>query len=439
MKLIESWWTMPNSIDRRSFLRSSSFGGAGWLLGVTAAQAQQARSANIVMVVGDDMGWTDFGFMGSKTVRTPRIDQLARQSAVFPQGYVPTSLCRASLATLLTGSYPHQHRICCNDPPAGVDRTAMHPFIKNSPAIPRLLGQAGYRSLQTGKFWEGHFSNAGFTHGQTTNQDRHIATKTPQIGRTTMQPIYDFIDQHRQTPFFVWYAPMMPHRPHDPPERILKRYATEFRDLPTARYYAMCEWFDETVGQLLDFLDNRGLSDHTLVVFVIDNGWINPTAKQDQKSPFGAERGKLSPYDMGIRTPILLRWPGHTRAGRYNDLVITIDLAPTILSAAGAGVPARMHGLSLLDVAAGKGRLRRTAIFGEIYTHTASNIHQPNLDVTHRWAREDEWKLIQHLREKKTELFNLANDPHERANLAGKHSERVRHLQKAIEQWVAAR
>jgi uncharacterized sulfatase len=437
--LFERELAMSASIDRRSFLDVSALSAGGWLLGATAGQARQARPTNIVMIVGDDMGWTDFGFMGSKTVRTPRIDRLASQSAVFPQGYVPTSLCRASLATLLTGLYPHQHQLCCNDPPAGVDRTAMHPFIKNSPTIPRLLGQAGYRSLQTGKFWEGHFSNAGFTHGQTTNQDRHIATKTPQIGRTTMQPIYDFIDRNRQTPFFVWYAPMMPHRPHDPPERILNRYAAEVRDLPTARYYAICEWFDETVGQLLDFLDNRSLSDNTLVMFVVDNGWINPTAKQDQKSPFGAERGKLSPYDMGIRTPILLRWPGHTRAGRYNDLVITVDLAPTILRAAGAKVPARMQGLSLLDVAAGKGQLKRTVIFGEIYTHTASNIQQPNLDVTHRWAREGDWKLIQHLREKKAELFNLADDPYERTDVASKQGERVRQLQRAMEQWVASR
>jgi arylsulfatase A-like enzyme len=430
---------MPHPIDRLTFLGMATLSSAGWLLDFTTGSAGQARPPNVVMIVGDDMGWTDFGFMGSKMVRTPRIDRLANESAIFPQGYVPTSLCRASLATLLTGLYPHQHRICCNDPPAGVDRSEMHPFIKNSPTLPRLLAGAGYRSLQTGKFWEGHFSNAGFTNGETTNQDRHIATKTPQIGRATMQPINDFIDQNRQTPFFVWYAPMMPHLPHNPPERFLKHYAGEGRDLPTARYYGMCEWFDETVGQLLDHLDKRSLTENTLVVFVIDNGWINPTAKEDQKSPFGAERGKQSPYDMGIRTPILLRWPGNTRAGRYNDLVITIDLAPTILRAAGVKVPARMQGLSLLDAASGKGRLNRTTIFGEIYTHTASKVGQPKLDVTHRWTREGDWKLIQRLREKNAELFNLAKDPYERTNLATKNGDRVRQLQKAIEQWVADR
>src|SRR5439155_17781794 len=228
-----------------SFLGKTALLGATWWLTTTQGIARQARPANVVMIVGDDMGWTDFGFMGSKVVRTPHIDRLARESATFPHGYVPTSLCRASLATLLTGLFPHQHRICCNDPPAGIDRSAMHPFIKNSPALPRLLGQAGYRSLQTGKFWEGHFSNAGFTHGETTNKDRHIAPK-PQIGRDGMGPVVEFIDKFQADPFFVWYAPMMPHRPHDPPERLLKRYAVKDRDIAVARYFGMCEWFDET-------------------------------------------------------------------------------------------------------------------------------------------------------------------------------------------------
>jgi uncharacterized sulfatase len=392
------------------------------------------------MIVGDDQGWTDFGFMGHKIIQTPRIDRLAAESAVFPFGYVPTSLCRASLATLLTGLYPHQHRICCNDPPKGVERTEMHPFIKNAPAIPRVLGEAGYRSLQTGKFWEGHFSNAGFTHGETTDKDRHIAMKPhPQVGRDTMQPIYDFIDQHRDRPFFIWYAPMMPHRPHNPPERILKRYAVKGRDPNIAKYYAMCEWFDETCGQLLDHLEKRKLRDNTLVTFNIDNGWIQPTVAEDNKSPFGSERGKRSPYDGGIRTPVMLRWPGHTRAGRYSDLVNTIDLAPTILTACGVKVPGQLQGLNLLDAAAGKARLQRNTVYGEIYVHSATKLGAPNLDVTHRWVRDGDWKLIVPIKEKEVELFNLVQDPHEKNNLAARETGQVKRLRGLIEKWVANR
>ncbi len=424
------------SMNRRTFLGS---------LGVFAASlplsaGEPRRVPNVVMIVGDDMGWPDFGFMGHKVIRTPRLDRLARDGAVFPHGYVPTSLCRASLATLLTGLYPHQHRICCNDPPQGVDRTAMHPFIRNSPTIPRLLREGKYDSLQTGKFWEGNFANAGFTHGETTNTDRHIAIKAPQIGRTGMKPIVDFIDNHQRSPFFVWYAPMMPHRPHSPPERLLKRYNVDGRDLNIAKYMAMCEWFDETCGQLLDHLDKRKLTDNTLVVFCIDNGWITPTVKEDKKSPFGADRGKRSPYDGGIRTPFILHWPGRTRAGRYNDLVLTIDFAPTILSAAGLKTPEPMQGMNLLDAAAGRGRVKRDAVHGEIFTHSSTNLKMPQLDVTHRWIREGDWKLIVHLAEKKgVELFNLATDAHERTNLAAKEPERVRGLQRLLERWVASR
>jgi uncharacterized sulfatase len=410
------------------------------MLSLQATAATPRRAPNVVMIVGDDQGWTDFGFMGHDVIRTPRLDRLAAESAVFPKGYVPSSLCRASLATLLTGLYPHQHRICCNDPPAGVDRTAMHPFMRNAPALPRLLRPVGYRSLQTGKFWEGHYANAGFTDGQTTNQDRHIARQVPQIGRVTMQPIYDFLDHHSNQPVFVWYAPMMPHLPHTPPERILGRYAVAGRDVRLARYFAMCDWFDETCGQLLDHLDRRGLRENTLVTFCIDNGWVQPTAAEDQGGPFGGPRGKRSPYDMGIRTPVLLRWPGHTRAGRYEDLVITIDLAPTILAACGVRVPAALQGLSLLDSAAGRGRLGREAIFGEIYTHTGSQLGCPPSDITHRWARVGDWKLIVPTNPRElVELFNVAQDPHERHNLAAREAARVQEVRRLLERWAAQR
>lgn len=426
-------------MNRRHFLLSSLASPLGPAL--AGAGASDKRPPNVVMIVGDDMGWPDMGFMGHPVIRTPRLDGLARDSAIFPHGYVPTSLCRASLATLLTGLYPHQHHICCNDPPDGVDRTEMHPFIRTAPALPRLLGKAGYRSLQTGKFWEGNYANAGFTDGETTDKDRHIARPPrPQIGRDTMQPIYDFIDKNVRTPFFVWYAPMMPHRPHNPPERLLKRYLAKDRPRNLSVYYAMCEWFDETVGQLLDYLEKRRLTENTFVIFANDNGWVQPLGKADDKGPFGAERGKRSPYDMGIRTPFLLKWPGHTRAGRYNDLVSTIDFAPTILRACGVEVPRTMQGANLLDVAGGRGKLERTAIFGEIYTHTATKLGAPALDVTHRWVRQGDWKLILHLRDKKEiELFHLGDDPHERANLAAKQPGRVKELRGRIEDWVAKR
>jgi uncharacterized sulfatase len=405
------------------------------LLLTSVLAAAATAKPNVVMIVGDDMAWTDFGFMGHPVVKTPHLDRLAAESALFPNGYVPTSLCRASLATLLTGQYAHQHRICCNDPPDGVDRAAMHPFIRQAPALPRLLACAGYVSLQTGKFWEGHFSNAGFTHGMTT-RGRH-GEEGLVIGRQTMQPIFDFIASARRDnkPFFVWYAPMLPHEPHNPPKRRLEKYVAPGRPEKLAKYYAMCEWFDETCGQLLDHLDQSGLRDDTLVVFVVDNGWIQETGEVRTTRGWFAPKSKLSPYDGGLRTPVMLRWPGRTKAGRYDDLVSTVDIAPTVLGAAGVNPPAEMPGLDLMSAASG-GKLTRDAVFGEIFTHTAVDIDRPVLNLTHRWVRRGDWKLITFDAEKTPpELYDLRHDPYEQTNVAATHPAEVDALRREIRVW----
>src|SRR5262249_534620 len=144
----------------------------------------------------------------------------------------------------------------------------------------------------------------GFTHGMTAG-DRH-GDQGLDIGRPTMQPIYDFgaRAQAEDKPFFVWYAPMVPHDPHTPPARRLPPYEAPAPSAPVARPWALTEWFDETVGQLLAHLDERGLTENTIVVYLADNGWI-----QDVAGPRFAPRSKQSPNDGGLRTPILLRWP----------------------------------------------------------------------------------------------------------------------------------
>jgi arylsulfatase A-like enzyme len=394
--------------------------------------AAEAKKPNVILIVADDQGWTDFGFMGHKVVQTPHLDKLAGQSAAFVNGYVPTSLCRASLATLLTGQFGHQHRICCNDPPDGVDRARMHPFIQKAPALPRLLKVAPYVSFQTGKFWEGHYRNAGFTSGMTT-KGRH-GDEGLVIGRKTMKPIYDFIDATGGKPFFVWYAPMMPHEPHDPPARLLKKYQAKDRPIKLAKYYAMIEWLDETVGDLMIYLDKKGLKENTLVVFVVDNGWIQETGAKRTTRGWFAPRSKLSPYDGGLRTPVLLRWPGHTKPGRYDDLVSTVDIAPTILSACGVKVPAAMAGLNLLDAASGKGPLKRKAVFGEIFEHTAIDLDKPAVNLTHRWVREGDWKLIVPVKGA-VELYNVKLDPFEKKDLAAENPERVKALRATVDTW----
>ena len=417
------------------------------------------KRPNIVLIIADDQAWTDFGFMGHKVVQTPTLDALAARSARFDHGYVPTSLCRASLATLLTGQYAHQHCICFNDPPKGTARDEAHPFIARSPALPRILATAGYRSFQTGKFWEGHYANAGFTDGMTT-KGRHGDTGLA-IGRETMTPIAEFLDKSAGSPFFLWYAPMLPHTPHNPPADYVKAYADKGLDPKTQAYYATIRWFDDSVAALLKMLDDRKLTDDTAVLFMVDNGWAVPLA--GERTGYGV-KSKNSPFDGGLRTPVLLSWPGHTRAGGHTDLVSSIDVVPTLLDIAGldyaaAGLP----GLSLLGVAEGSSpKLSRDTIYGEQFLHTASQLGKPKLDMTYRWVRRGDWKLIQAtpLAEASSKtpaggdplnlvinpvngpfLYNLKDDPTEQTNLAAEPAQtgRVKELSQALEAWLQER
>lgn len=380
---------------------------------------------NVLLIVSDDQGWTDFGFMGNETIRTPNLDRLASQGLVFPNAYVTTPLCRPSLATILTGRYPHQHGICCNDPPAGTERSAEYHFIRDAATIPRLLQKAGYRSFQTGKFWEGHHSNAGFTDGMTEKGRHGDAGLT--IGRETLQPIYDFIESCGRTPFFVWYAPMLPHAPHNPPERILARYRGEGRSLHVARYQAMCEWFDETCGQLLDYLDRKGLADNTLVVLVTDNGWI-----QDEDSARSV-RSKLTPYDAGLRTPIVLRWPGHIEPRRVPAFASSIDLAPTILAACRVEPPRDLPGMNLRRLI--RENTTREAVFGEVFLHTAIDSNKPATNLTHRWIRAGQWKMILPKDRRGAELYDVVADPAEKKDLAAREPAQVQRLTAMLDQW----
>ncbi len=175
------------------------------------AQQDARPLPNIVLIISDDHAWTDYGFMGHKSIATPHLDKLASESLVYRRGYVPSSLCCPSLASIITGRYPHQHKITSNDPPVlpGENRQAfyrsaafaqgrevMNRHLEAVPTLPRRLAKLGYLSLQTGKWWQGDYRRGGFTNGMTRGQ-RH-GDEGLDIGRKTMQPIYDFIAEARR-------------------------------------------------------------------------------------------------------------------------------------------------------------------------------------------------------------------------------------------------
>ena len=397
-----------------------------------AAPAAAADKPNVLMIISDDQAWTDYSFMDHEAIMTPHLDKLARQSALFTRGYVPSSLCRPSLATMITGLYPHQHGVTGNDPPKGTDRAKMLKHIQAHPTLPRMLAEQGYLSLQTGKWWEGHPKLGGFTHGITHGDPRRGGRHGDlglKIGREGLRPVEDFLDECGDKPFFIWYAPFLPHTPHNPPARLLKKYATDGRSIHVARYYAMCEWFDETCGELLGILEKRKLADNTLVVYVTDNGWI-----QRESGRGYAPKSKRSPNDGGIRTPIMLRWPGKIAPKEYDTLVNSIDLAPTILAACGAKKPDVMPGVDLLDQVVEGKRPQRDAIFGEIFAHDVADIDKPSASLQYRWVIEGDWKLIA-AHKGPAELYDLGDDPHETKNLASANPEVVKRLTKRMDQW----
>jgi uncharacterized sulfatase len=408
------------------------------------AQAEETP-LNIVYIISDDHAWSDYGFMGHAQVKTPHLDQLAQESLLFKRAYVPSSLCCPSLATILTGKFPHQHKITSNDPPTTPGMTpqkfrnspdfqkgrdVMNGFMDQQKTLPRLLTQQGYLTLQTGKWWQGPYTHGGFTHGMTKG-GRH-GDEGLDIGRKTMKPIDDFLDLsvREKKPFFVWYAPLLPHDPHTPPERLLEKYKKLTPSIHQARYWAMIEWFDETIGQLRESLEKRHLLENTLIVYVADNGWI-----QNPNGPKHAPKSKQSPYDGGLRTPIMFRCPKKIPALDASDLASSVDIMPTVLHLAGITLPADLPGLNLTDAGA---RGKRESLYGACFTHDAVDLQVPSSSLRWRWVIQGEWKLMipTDLEQgAQTELYHLAKDPREETNLAAQEAERIKSMTGLLNAW----
>nr|WP_145351873.1 sulfatase [Roseimaritima multifibrata] len=421
-------------------------------VGSMMTSAAQADSPpNVVMLISDDQAYDDYSFMGHPNIETPRLDQLAKESLTFRRGYVPNSLCRPSLATIISGLYPHQHGIVGNDPPyaAGPDspknkfadpkylpiRNAYLQHIDRMNTLPDRLAPLGYESLQTGKWWEGNFSRGGFTHGMThgdrTKGGRH-GDLGLDISRKGIDAIDTFLDEavENKKPFFLWYAPFLPHTPHNPPARLLNKYKQKTDSVPLAKYWAMCEWFDESCGEVLDALSERHLDENTIVLYVTDNGWIN----QLDSSRY-APRSKRSPNERGVRTPIMIRWPGHVKPMMDDSsLASSIDLVPTVLNAVGLPAAPELSGIDLLDPKAVE---NRKTVYGDIFEHDIVDMTDPDPSLRYRWVIHNNWKLIDPAAQmnEKPQLYNLASDPNEDKDVSASHPEVMADLQKRLDAW----
>ncbi|MBB5037528.1 sulfatase family protein [Prosthecobacter dejongeii] len=441
---------------------------------VAVPHAAHSAPPNVVYLISDDHAWTDYGFMGHQQIETPNLDKLAARSALFSRGYVPTALCRPALMTFANGLYSHQHKTTGNDPtplpsmtgkgkkgkgkgkadaePAeyAALREQLISHVEQHPTIAGELQKLGYLTFQSGKWWEGSPARGGFTAGMTRGfpqpGGRH-GDDGLKVGREGLEPVFGYIDQAlaAKKPFFLWYAPMMPHTPHTPPDRLFQKYkAKGIKSDHVARYYAMVEWFDETCGQLIDKIEEKGLTENTIFVYVADNGWI-----QDPNSQGYAPRSKQSANEGGTRQPILFSWPQVIQPGnRGEQLCSSIDIMPTVLAAVGAEIPKSLPGLNLLPVLKSGEPTPRKEVFGETFAHDVVSIEKPEETLLYRWVVDGKWKLLltydgkldryasSHPRtEKRPQLFDLLADPHEDVNLAAQNPEVVQRLADKLQAW----
>ena len=413
------------------------------------------KPPNIVFILSDDQAWTDYGFMGHEHIQTPNLDKLANESLTFTRGYVPTSLCAPSLASIITGVYPRTHGVLANDRVLpGDDRsvkpawrsswrpknyaTVIENFNKLKTTLPKLLKTKNYMSFQTGKWWLGNHKNGGFddgmTHGDPDRGGRH-GDYGLTIGREGMDTLYSYIDValKKEKPFFMWYAPFLPHAPHTPPDSLLQKYLPKAPTAYVAKYWAMCEWFDITCGQLMDYIEEKGETENTLFVYVCDNGWV-----QNEDNSSYAKTSKRSPYDLGLRTPIMYKWKGKiTPKMDTLSLTSSLDMVPTVLRLLKMEIPKELDGINILD---NKALTKRDALYGEIYTHDFNTIKG---SISYRMAMTKPYKLIlpdeTNKPNEKPQLYNSYKDPYETKDIAATHPDVVAALkQKIAASWSSS-
>ena len=392
-----------------------------------------AQQPNIHVLMSDEHDAAVTGCYGDLVVRTPHLDRLARERIVFTHAFSTSSLCRPTLRSLLTGLEPYtvEVRIAAA---RRVERA--RPALEEVfETLPERLGERGYVSFQGGKFWEGTFEMGGFTHGMTrTFSTAAMFTKDLTklcgsegltLGRETLQPLWDFLDVHSDRPFFVWYAPMLPHAPFDAPERFRRLYEGDPVPPSVRRYRANLTRFDATVGEVLDRLEELGLRQNTLVLYVSDNGWNS--APDAPISVMGGSKGKGSIYELGFRTPLVLSWPGVLAAGARDDrLVSLVDVFATILDFAGAEPVPCASGRSLLPLLVGRGDFQRESVIGGRFDQRPRPL----------FLRTRTWRYVWFPRDQPEELYKIEEDPFETRNVADAHPEQIGRFRDELARWV---
>lgn len=403
------------------------------------AIAEDDRPPNIVVILADDLGQRDMAMYGG-WVKTPHLEQMARQGMRFTDFHTNSSVCSPTRVAFLTGRYQQRAGIVdvivgAREPDQGLRPT--------SPTIPRVFKDNGYATAIFGKWHVGHQDEynpihhgfdefVGFLNG---GSDFHkhgawrVGLKQQEVPGYTTHIItdrgVDFIKRNKEKPFFLYLSHAAVHNPYqtieDTPEnRVPGEKKHAINDKNRARYKWMLEDLDKGVGQILDTLNEQGLAENTLVFFFSDNGAVGMSPKEFRQF----RGGKFSNYEGGHRVPAIAWWPGKVKPGVVSDaLVLGFDLFPTFTDIAGLTqhVPDNFDGISLKDHLIKQADVPdRDIFFG----------YEPKLGTA---MRSGKWKMI--IKNGEVQLYDLHADIKETTNIADQHPEQVKTMQKAIEQF----
>lgn len=448
----------------------------GALSGCSVESAQVPPS--FVLVLGDDLGWADVGYQGSRLQRTPEIDRLAREGLVFSRAYAASPVCSPSRAALLTGLAPARLHLTsvlgANTPTeeAGerevelaqgvvlIEPTVVDRIPDDVPTLAARLSERGYRTAWIGK-WHlgGRPGEFGFQHVLADSGAGAVASYFPPYGLSTLadgppgeyltdrltDEAVRFIEENRAHPFLLVLSHYAPHLPLQAPSELVAQCQARVDPAGTQRnptYAAMVERLDASVGRVRAALERFELSGRTLLVFTSDNGGFEEKRVERQRRVHGRAAssetvhitsnlplrgGKGRVYEGGVRVPLVL-WGGPlARAGSCSVPVIGTDLTPTLLALAGCAPPATSDGLDLSPLVSGGTELARGALA----------FHFPHQSSQSALLRGDE-KLVHNWGEERSELFDLRADPGERHDLAGERPERTAELRAELFRWLDA-
>ena len=446
-----------------------------WLGAATMADAAD-RKPNILFILADDLGWSALSCYGNKDVATPNLDRLAAQGMRFTHAYADAQ-CSPSRAALLSGQYGGRtglFKVIAEKEPPKARLLPPEPTLALGPDVAdlaRTLRSAGYATGLSGKWHiaDNHvaanlarrdggkyFDRYGFDFSGKAKESDHPEDKAV---TAITDDMIGFIRENRSRPWFAYVAHVTTHTKLTAPAALVDKHVArgfkrtanpgaKFSERPTAQYLAMLEHLDNEVGRLLASLDELGLAKDTLVIFTSDNGGLSRTASN---APL--REGKGSPYEGGIRVPLIVRWPGQIKPDtRCETPTHCVDFYPTFATISGATVSAGhpLDGESLLPLWRQQGEPKKRELFWHMPTYTTNYGRTPCAVI-----RQDEWKLIHWFGDyldpqgftpddrpygklvlgPRTELYNLKDDPGETHDLAQVRPQKTRNLLRRLEIW----